>query len=845
MPPSKLRDLIRQIRATKTAADERAVITKECALIRTAIREEEPEYRCRNVAKLLYIHMLGFPAHFGQLECLKLVASPRFVDKRIGYLGVALLLDEKAEIGLLVTNCLKNDMCSSNQYIVGLALSTFGSIASPEMCRDLASEVEKLLKSSNAFVRKKAALAAVRIVRKVPELVENFVPGTRALLGERNHAVLLTGVTLMNEICAISHDSLVHFRKLVPHLIRILKALQVAGSSAEHDVGGITDPFLQVKVLRLLRMLAKDDSESSEALNDLLAQIATNTDTVKNVGNSILYETVLCIMDIRSETGLRVLAVNILGRFLGNSDKNIRYVALNTLLKIVHADQTAVQRHRNTILECLKDSDVTIRRRAVELLLALVNQANIRALAQELLLFLENCESEFKSFLTTELFLVAERYSPSRRWHIDTVLRIITMAGAFVRDDSVSSLISLITQTPELQGYATLHLYQALQEDIIQQPLVQVAVWCIGEYGDLLVSGEPSTEEPPIQIPESDVLSLIESILRSPHSSVITKEFSINALIKLTTRLSAGNIDRIRNVLRFFSRSLEVELQQRSAEYSNMFIVDHLRAPLLERMPVLVSHIAEHNENEGIVMNEPEQETINPTAIAASYHAAAQAAAAAAPASFNGGGSSLLDLLDSGFGGSATPAATSFGGGAAAAGGFGMGAAPSAGAGHDMLDLLGGGFGASAPGPTAPVSQPAASSLLDIMGDFSSPVAAAPAANPATTIVAYEKNGLRITFDLSQDPASGLLAIHVTSVNQTANAFNNFVFQAAAPKSVKLTMMQPSDAHLVPGGRVVQDMQVDNPTHRPLRFRLKINFTVNQSPVEVLDEVSNFPATFV
>ena len=27
--------------------------------------------------------MLGFPAHFGQLECLKLIASPRFVDKRI------------------------------------------------------------------------------------------------------------------------------------------------------------------------------------------------------------------------------------------------------------------------------------------------------------------------------------------------------------------------------------------------------------------------------------------------------------------------------------------------------------------------------------------------------------------------------------------------------------------------------------------------------------------------------------------------------------------------------------------------------------------------------------------
>jgi AP-1 complex subunit gamma-1 len=39
----KLRDLIRQVRACKTAAEERAIITKESALIRTAFREEVTE----------------------------------------------------------------------------------------------------------------------------------------------------------------------------------------------------------------------------------------------------------------------------------------------------------------------------------------------------------------------------------------------------------------------------------------------------------------------------------------------------------------------------------------------------------------------------------------------------------------------------------------------------------------------------------------------------------------------------------------------------------------------------------------------------------------------------------
>ena len=38
--------------------------------IRSSFRNEEKDYRARNVAKLLYIHMLGYPAHFGQVRGL-------------------------------------------------------------------------------------------------------------------------------------------------------------------------------------------------------------------------------------------------------------------------------------------------------------------------------------------------------------------------------------------------------------------------------------------------------------------------------------------------------------------------------------------------------------------------------------------------------------------------------------------------------------------------------------------------------------------------------------------------------------------------------------------------------
>ena len=144
-PVPETRELIRAVRACKTSAEERALIAKESAAIRGSLKEGESDYRHRNVAKLMFMHMLGYPTHFGQMECVRLIASAGFPEKRVGYLGLMILLDERQEVTMLVTNSIKNDLGHKNHFIVGLALCSLGNICTAEMARDVAPEVAALL----------------------------------------------------------------------------------------------------------------------------------------------------------------------------------------------------------------------------------------------------------------------------------------------------------------------------------------------------------------------------------------------------------------------------------------------------------------------------------------------------------------------------------------------------------------------------------------------------------------------------------------------------------------------------------------------------------------------------
>ncbi|OJJ57708.1 hypothetical protein ASPSYDRAFT_59170 [Aspergillus sydowii CBS 593.65] len=827
---ASLKQFIRNVRSAKTIADERAVIQKESAAIRASFREESHDsgIRRNNVAKLLYLFTLGERTHFGQIECLKLLASHRFADKRLGYLGTMLLLDENQEVLTLVTNSLKNDLNHSNQYIVGLSLCTLGNIASVEMARDLFAEVESLLSTANPYIRRKAALCAMRICRKVPDLQEHFLEKAKNLLSDRNHGVLLCGLTFVIDMCEAEEAEegqegvIEMFRPLAPGLVRALKGLTTSGYAPEHDVSGITDPFVQVKILRLLRALAHGDTATSELINDILAQVATNTDSSKNVGNSILYEAVLTILDIEADSGLRVLGVNILGKFLTNKDNNIRYVALNTLNKVVAIEPNAVQRHRNTILECLRDPDISIRRRALDLSFMLINESNVRVLVRELLAFLEVADNEFKPAMTTQIGIAADRYAPNKRWHADTILRVLKLAGAYVKEQILSSFVRLIATTPELQTYSVQKLYLSLKEDISQEGLTLAATWLIGEYGDnLLRGGQYEEEELVKEIKESDIVDLFDNILNSTYATQTVIEYITTASMKLTVRMSdAAQIERLRRSLSGRTADLSVEIQQRAVEYENLFGYDQIRRGVLERMPP--PEIREETRVLGPATKKRQSKLLKD-----------KSRKPAKPAEQD----MLLDLM----GGSDVPVTSPTTNGsqntadllADILGGDSGLSSPAPQPAQQqpvsntaaIMDLFGSNGGTPSPQPTAP-----ASASLDLLGGAGAPVSTPSPSAPAAYTV-FNKNDLVLSLQVQR--GNNTAQIQARFRNESSfNQFSSVGLQAAVPKSQRLQLSAINKAELDSGDEGVQMLKVTavNGALPPkLRLRLRVTYAKDGS----------------
>jgi AP-1 complex subunit gamma-1 len=590
----KIRQLIKRVRACRTAEEERSVINKESAEIRNLSKDPNAPFKARNLCKAIYMQMMGYQTSFMQMSCINLLASPDFTEKRIAYSALSLVIDSTSQVLLLATSTIKKDLQNKdNPDIQALALNAVGDVCTPDMCREISMEVANLISSAeDPNVKKKAACAAVVIIKNCPETIDSFVDKIPTLLEDRTHSVCLSGIYLVLEMISQNPSIVEKIKKYHSMFVKYEKSLLSVSYSPEFDVNGITDPFLQAKILEILQYTAKDDKELIDELADLFVSVQSITESSKQTGYALQYEIIKDINNLNASSGMKNLSNNILGKFLSSNDYNLKYIALNTLKDVARKDLASVQKHRSVILEFLKDSDISLQKRALDLIYLIINKNNLKNITKECLIFLPKAEDEIKYELTKKLQDSIVKYSISYKWEIDSLIKMVINSKGKLYEDVLSQIIVAILEVKDLYIYSAHKAFLALKmkKNENNPPLAKLCIYIIGELAIYLINNTTlNCKNETLSVTENDILNLFKEI-GNKHNNLGNEtviEYLLNALVKLFIKFKDKKSE-IESMIKHYKRSYFSEVQSRALEYLqfNKSNKDKMKEKMVEAVPV-------------------------------------------------------------------------------------------------------------------------------------------------------------------------------------------------------------------------------------------------------------------
>ena len=590
----KIRQLIKRVRACRTAEEERSVINKESAEIRNLSKDPNAPFKARNLCKAIYMQMMGYQTSFMQMSCINLLASPDFTEKRIAYSALSLVIDSTSQVLLLATSTIKKDLQNKdNPDIQALALNAVGDVCTPDMCREISMEVANLISSAeDPNVKKKAACAAVVIIKNCPETIDSFVDKIPTLLEDRTHSVCLSGIYLVLEMISQNPSIVEKIKKYHSMFVKYEKSLLSVSYSPEFDVNGITDPFLQAKILEILQYTAKDDKELIDELADLFVSVQSITESSKQTGYALQYEIIKDINNLNASSGMKNLSNNILGKFLSSNDYNLKYIALNTLKDVARKDLASVQKHRSVILEFLKDSDISLQKRALDLIYLIINKNNLKNITKECLIFLPKAEDEIKYELTKKLQDSIVKYSISYKWEIDSLIKMVINSKGKLYEDVLSQIIVAILEVKDLYIYSAHKAFLALKmkKNENNPPMAKLCIYIIGELAIYLINNTTlNCKNETLSVTENDILNLFKEV-GNKHNNLGNEtviEYLLNALVKLFIKFKDKKSE-IESMIKHYKRSYFSEVQSRALEYLqfNKSNKDKMKEKMVEAVPV-------------------------------------------------------------------------------------------------------------------------------------------------------------------------------------------------------------------------------------------------------------------
>ncbi|KAG5929411.1 hypothetical protein E4U42_005983 [Claviceps africana] len=360
-----LYDLIRGLRNHK--GNEKEYIQKSLKECRAEVRSQDMDVKATALLKLVYLEMVGYDMSWASFHVLEVMSSPKYHQKRVGYLGAVQSFRPDTEVLMLATNLLKKDLASSTPTVISLPIATLPHVITPSLALSTLADLLPRLGHSQSNIRKKTLVTLYRLALVYPEALRAAWPKIKERLMDPNEDPSVTAA-IVNVVCELGWRRPHDFLPLAPRLFELL----VEGGNN----------WMAIKLIKLFATLTPLEPRLVRKLLPPLTNIIATTPAMSLLYeciNGIIQGGILGSTDEPTDTDeIATLCVNKLrGMVMVDGDPNLKYVALLAFNKIVVTHPHLVAQQEDVILECIDSSDITIRIQALELVQGMVSADNL------------------------------------------------------------------------------------------------------------------------------------------------------------------------------------------------------------------------------------------------------------------------------------------------------------------------------------------------------------------------------------------------------------------------------------------------------------------------------------
>ncbi|PHH70822.1 hypothetical protein CDD82_6908 [Ophiocordyceps australis] len=331
-----------------------------------------PDVKATALLKLVYLEMVGYDMSWASFHVLEVMSSPKYHQKRVGYLGAVQSFRPDTEVLMLATNLLKKDLASSTPTVISLPIATLPHVITPSLALSTLADLLPRLGHSHANIRKKTVVTLYRLALVYPETLRAAWPKIKERLMDANEDPSVTAA-IVNVVCELGWRRPHDFLPLAPRFFELL----VDGGNN----------WMAIKLIKLFATLTPLEPRLVRKLLPPLTNIMATTAAMSLLYeciNGIIHGGILDSGDDADE--IATLCVKKLrGMIMMNSDPNLKYVALLAFNKIVVTHPHLVAQQDDVILECIDSPDITIRIQALDLVKGMVTSDNLVSVVSRLM----------------------------------------------------------------------------------------------------------------------------------------------------------------------------------------------------------------------------------------------------------------------------------------------------------------------------------------------------------------------------------------------------------------------------------------------------------------------------